>query len=112
MMNDSSRDLFSRYIYRLKIGAGDEYDRRHLIVWPEMLDLIRAVGITDYVIWRHKEIVVCQLLMPNGYQETKAILDASDIQRRWTASFSDIFESVADPQGEPFWLEEVFRFDS
>jgi L-rhamnose mutarotase len=76
-----------------------------------MLDLIRAAGIKDYVIWRHKEVVVCQLQMPNGYQETKAILDASEIQGRWTASLNGIFESVADDQGEPLWLKEVFRFD-
>jgi len=49
------------YIYRLKDGAGPEYDRRHADVWPAMLELLMEAGIDDYQIWRHEEIVVCRL---------------------------------------------------
>lgn len=98
------------YLYCLKPGAGPDYDRAHQAVWPEMLALIEAAGIEDYQIWRHEEIIVCRLRSRPGFDASTAILSASEIQRRWTASLSHLFQSIASPDGEPLWLREVFRF--
>lgn len=99
------------YLYRLKPGAGAEYDRRHAEVWPELLDDIRRAGIRDYSIYRHGEIVVCRLTADHGFSVVNGRLMAGDVQRRWTASLAGLFESTADVNGEPLWLTEVFRLD-
>lgn len=98
------------YLYRLKPGAGPDYDRAHAAVWPQMLALIDEAGIEDYRIWRHEEIVVCRLRMRHGFETTAAMLAASEIQQRWTASLAHLFEQIATESGEPLWLDEVFRF--
>ena len=100
------------YIYRLKLGAGPEYDRRHANVWPELLKILTTAGISDYQIWRHEEIVVCRLRARNGFIKATAILSSSEVQQKWSASLADLFESVVDTEGQPLWLNEVFRFDS
>lgn len=96
------------YIYRLKPGMGPAYDEKHRAVWPEILALIDAAGFYDYQIWRHDEIVVCRMRTRDGFSKAAAITAASEVQRRWTASMSDIFASIADASGQPLWLDEVF----
>lgn len=96
------------YIYRLKPGMGPAYDEKHRAVWPEILDLIDQAGIYDYQIWRHDEIVVCRMRVRDGFRAASAAAAASDVQRRWTASMSDIFLEIGDAEGEPLWLDEVF----
>jgi L-rhamnose mutarotase len=99
-------------IYRLKPGMGPEYDRRHREVWPDLLAKIGEAGVYDYQIWRHEEIVVSRFRTRRGYKAAEAIQQASAIQREWTASLKDVFESYETAEGEPFWLNEVFRFEA
>lgn len=97
------------FLYRLKPGAGPEYDRWHAEVWPELLAEIEAAGFEDYQIWRHEEIVVSRLRGRDGYRAAEAIMQASAIQKRWTATLAHLFESYETSDGEPLWLDEVFR---
>jgi L-rhamnose mutarotase len=96
------------YIYRLKPGMGPAYDEKHRAVWPEILALIDAAGITDYQIWRHEEIVVCRMRARDGFRAASAATAASEVQRAWTASMAEIFLEIGDAAGEPLWLDEVF----
>jgi L-rhamnose mutarotase len=99
-----------RYIYRLKPGAGATYDLAHRAVPQELLDLIAEAGISNYTIWRHEEIVVCEFDTAIGYDASTALLAASDIQKQWTKSLLHLFDKI-DDGGEPLWLREVFRWD-
>jgi L-rhamnose mutarotase len=96
------------FIYRLKPGMGPDYDRAHQAVWPEILELIDQAGIYDYQIWRHGDLIVSRMRTRHGYDHAAAVTGASEIQARWTASMSHIFLDIADENGEPLWLEEVF----
>ena len=96
------------FIYRLKPGMGEEYDRAHRAVWPEILALLDEAGIHDYRIWRHGEIVVSRMRTTQGFAHAQAVTRASDVQRRWTASLGHVFDEIADADGEPLWLDEVF----
>ena len=98
------------FIYRLKPGAGPEYDRRHAAVWPELIAKIAEAGIEDYQIWRHEEIVVSRMRTRAGFPAARALLAASDIQRAWTASLAHLFAEIETHDGDPLWLDEVFRF--
>lgn len=108
---DPGADDAYLYIYILRDGAGPEYDRRHREVWPRMLRLLERAGIYDYQIWRRDELVVCRMRAREGYAEANATLHANDVQREWSSTLADLFESIADESGAPLWLTEVFRFD-
>ncbi len=110
MNGDMQEDEFLLYLYRLKSGAGAEYDLRHRSVWPELLEMLDLVGICNYQIWRHEEIVVCRLQALQGYSNAMAIMAANQVQKAWSASLMDLFEATTDAGGEPLWLKEVFRF--
>lgn len=97
------------FLYRLKPGMGPEYDCVHRAVWPEILDLIDEAGIYDYQIWRHGDLVVSRMRTRQGYDHAGAVTAASAVQARWTASMRHIFADIADADGEPLWLHEVFR---
>lgn len=96
------------FIYRLKPGMGPEYDRAHQAVWPEILDLIDEAGIYDYQIWRHGDLVVSRMRTRHGFDHASAVTGASAVQKRWTESLGHVFAEIADGEGEPLWLDEVF----
>lgn len=99
-----------RYIYRLKPGAGPQYDQAHTNVPEALLSLIREAGISNYTIWRHEEIVVCEFDTRLGFEHTQSLLASSAVQQEWTAQLRHLFEQI-DDNGEPLWLTEVFRLD-
>ena len=100
-----------RYIYRLNPGAGPEYDEFHTRVPGELLQLIRDAGISNYTVWRHEEIVVCEFDTSLGFERTRAILAASPVQKAWTAQLLHLFDKIDQEDGQPQWLEEMFRLD-
>lgn len=110
-MNEPFEEGHFLFLYRLKLGAGTEYDRRHKNVWPELLEMLKIAGISDYQIWRHEEIVVCRLRARDGFTKAMAAMSVSEVQQKWSALLADLFESVADTQGQPLWLNQIFRFD-
>ena len=97
------------FIYRLKPGMGEEYDRLHRAVWPEVLALLDEAGIYDYQIWRHEEIVVSRHRTRHGFDHARAVTAASQVQAKWTAALGHVFSEIVDASGEPLWLREVFR---
>ena len=99
-----------RYIYRLKPGAGPEYDLAHASVPADILNLIAEAGISNYTIWRHEDIIVSEFDTKRGFEETKQLLAASMVQRNWTARLAHLFLKI-DADGDPLWLQQVFRYD-
>ena len=105
---DMQRDEPLVFLYRLKAGMGPEYDRAHEAVWPEIIALLDAAGIYDYRIWRRGELVVSSMRTRHGFDRAQRITSASEVQARWTASLSHVFDEIADEAGAPLWLDEVF----
>src|SRR5678816_1876504 len=61
-----------RYAFQLRIKADciEEYDREHQRVWPELLAKLKAVGISDYSIFRRG-------------QDLTLVLRVNDFDRAW-----------------------------
>ena len=111
MRRDSAPGEYVEFVYYLKPGAGPEYDRRHAEVWPELIEKIGEAGIEDYRIWRHGDVVVGRMRTRNGIAAASAFMAATEVQKAWTASLLHLFERYQTEDGEPLWLDEVFRFD-
>jgi len=103
-----------RYAFklRLKPEAIEEYDREHQRVWPELLAKVKAVGISDYSVFRRGQDLVLALRV-DDFERAWDELDRDPVNRRWQENMARLFEPVADKMpGERFaMMREVFYLE-
>ncbi|SDU27658.1 L-rhamnose mutarotase [Verrucomicrobium sp. GAS474] len=102
-----------RKAFVMSVGEGNEaeYERRHSPIWPELEEVLRQHGVSNYSIFLHPE--TRQLF---GYAEIedetrwKAIAE-TPICRKWWAHMSEIMPSNPDHSPVSCPLVEVFHLD-
>lgn len=97
---------------RLKADAIEAYERAHRRVWPELLAKLKAVGISDYSIFRRGQdlfLVMCVENFDAAWDE----LAKDPVNLRWQAEMAPYFEPVPDLRpGERFAvMKEVFYME-
>jgi L-rhamnose mutarotase len=99
------------YAFKLRIRADaiEEYEREHQRVWPELLAKLKAVGISEYSIFRRGQELVLSLRV-DDFDKAWDELDRDPVNLRWQEFMSRLFESVPEKQdGERFaMMKEVF----
>jgi L-rhamnose mutarotase len=100
-----------RYAYKLRIKADaiEEYEREHQRVWPELLNKLKEVGISEYSIFRRDQELVLSLRV-DDLDKALDELDRDPVNQRWQLFMSRLFEPVPDKRdGERFaMMKEVF----
>lgn len=93
---------------KMKPGMKAEYKKRHDEVWPEIVELIKKSGISDYAIYLDEETNILF-----GVQKVEGNIGSQDlgfneIQKKWWDYMADIMDVNPDnsPVNKP--LEEVF----
>ena len=103
-----------KYAFKLRIKADaiEEYDREHQRVWPELLAKLKAVGISDYSIFRRGQDLVLSLRV-DDFERAWDELDRDPVNRRWQESMERLFESVPDkmPDERFAMMREVFYLE-
>jgi L-rhamnose mutarotase len=103
-----------RYAFKLRIKADaiEEYEREHTRVWPELLAKLKAVGISEYSIFRRGQDLVL-ILRVDDFEKAWDELDSDPVNRRWQEFMARLFEPVPDKQaGERFaMMKEVFYLE-
>jgi len=105
--------MLPRYAFQLQIRPDkiDAYDAAHRDVWPELLAKLKAVGISDYSIFRRGTTLIL-VLNVDDFDGAWAVLDKDPVNQRWQEAMAEIFEPLnADmlEPGERFpMLREVF----
>ncbi len=103
-----------RYAFQLRIRADaiDDYEREHARVWPELLAKLKAVGISEYSIFRRGQDLVLSLRV-DDFDRAWNELDRDPVNRRWQEFMAPLFEPVPDQQpGERFaMMKEVFYLE-
>ena len=99
------RHAFKMY---LNPGAKDEYRRRHDEIWPELADLLRAAGITNYSIHLDAETSILF-----GYLERRDGHGMDDlpnhpVMRRWWKFMGDIMRTNPDGSPVAIPIAEIF----
>lgn len=95
---------------KLKPGMAEEYRRRHDAIWPELVDLLRQSGISDYTIFLDEEthtLFGVQRLSGISSQD----LGQTEVVQRWWAYMSDIMEVNDDLSPISIPLSPVFHMD-
>ncbi|TXT34502.1 MAG: L-rhamnose mutarotase [Comamonadaceae bacterium] len=95
----------------LNPGCVDEYKRRHDAIWPELSQLLKEVGISDYSIYLDEPRHVLFAVLRRTPGHTMDTLPNHPVMQRWWAYMADIMRSNADgsPVVEP--LPCMFHLD-
>jgi len=103
-----------RYAFKLRIRkeAAEDYEREHQRVWPELLQKLKDVGVSDYSIFRRGQDLFLTLRVEN-FDRAWDELDRDPVNQRWQEFMSKLFEPVLDQQpGERFaMMKEVFYLE-
>ena len=94
---------------RLKPGQREEYKNRHDEIWPDLADLLKDAGISDYSIHLDDETTLLFGVLWREHDHKMDELPTHDVMQKWWAHMSDIMES--HPSGEPVVapLETMFH---
>lgn len=89
-------------------GQEAEYRRRHDMIWPELVKLLRDAGVRDYFIWldRGTNILFATLHRPNLHHMDD--LPKDPLMQKWWAYMGDIMQ--ANPDGSPVTVPLVETF--
>ena len=93
---------------KLKPGFKQEYIKRHNEVWPEIADLIKRSGVSDYSIFLDEETNILFAVQKVSGDVSSQDLGAVEIQQKWWDYMSDIMETNPDHSPVTVHLEEVF----
>ena len=103
--------MAEKYAFRMRLNAGmkDEYLRRHDEIWPELVDLLRQAGVSDYSIHLDAESNILFGVLwrtePHGMDD----LPAHPVMKRWWAHMADIMETHPDNEPVAVRLQTVFH---
>jgi len=81
----------------------DEYRRRHDAIWPELVDLLHAAGISDYSIFLDEETNVLFGVLWRRNDHTMAALPQTALMQKWWAHMADIM--ATNDRDEPIAID-------
>ena len=98
------------FLLRLKPGTGPDYDKAHEAVWPELLALLKRVGIYDYSIFRRAELLVLTMRIDGDFDAVWERIGEAEVNTRWQEAMSAYFLPEQETrEGERFpMMREVF----
>jgi len=96
---------------QLKQDCAEEYKKRHDAIWPELKQLLKKAGISDYSIFLDEEtntLFAVQNIEGDGSSQD---LGLEPIVQKWWVHMADIMETNKDnsPVSRP--LKEVFYLE-
>ena len=101
----------ARIAFRLRVRADRiaEYEEAHRHVWPELLSLLKSVGISQYSIFR-SGVDLFFYLHVDDFERAWSQIDQSPVNQRWQQEMAPLFEPMGPTApGERFpMMREVF----
>jgi L-rhamnose mutarotase len=102
------RGMFVLVVHPERIA---EYEARHADVWSEMMAALAESGFRNYTGFRRDSQVAYYGEFHPDMPRALAAIAATDVNRRWGASFEGIITSISDREGRLFTAREVFHLD-
>ena len=99
------------WVLEVRPGYEEEYLKRHDEIWPEMLDALRAAGISNYNIFRHG-LTLFGYFETDDLGATKAKLADDAVNTRWGEFMTPIMKIEIDPTTQfPYLLPKQFYME-
>jgi L-rhamnose mutarotase len=96
---------------RLKPGCKEEYRKRHKAIWPELQQLLKNNGVSDYSIFLDEETNILFGVQQQAGGQSSQDLGALPIVQRWWAFMADLMDTNPDNSPVTTPLEEMFHMD-
>ncbi|MBY6006222.1 L-rhamnose mutarotase [Salipiger bermudensis] len=87
------------FTMQLHPGQAEEYKRRHDEIWPELVQLLKDAGVSDYSIHLDPDTHTLFGVLWRSDDHGMDALPETEIMQRWWASMADIMET--HPNNEP-----------
>lgn len=103
----------ARLGFKMKLhpGSEQEYRRRHDAIWPELSDLLRQNGISDYSIFLDRETLTLFGVLNIEDPAKMSLLPKHPIMKKWWSYMKDIMDTNVDDSPVSVPLEEVFYLE-
>lgn len=100
-----------KFAFKMKLAPGmrDEYRRRHDAICPELLELVRQAGLTDYSIHFDEETNSLFAVVWRSDDHKMNELKNSPVMQKWWAYMADIMETEPDNEPVSVPLETMFH---
>ena len=97
--------------FRMQLYPGlvDEYKRRHDEIWPELSQLLRESGVSDYSIHWDPETNALFAVLWRADDHAMDDLPKNEVVRRWWDYMADVMETEPDNTPQISDLETVFH---
>jgi len=93
----------------LKPGAAEEYRRRHDEIWPELAQLLRDTGVTEYLIYFDPTTDALFAFVDEIPSADEKWIGAYPVMQRWWKYMADLMVTNDDNSPVTGALVEVFR---
>lgn len=99
-----------RVAFKMKLFPGKEaeYKKRHDEIWPELQDLLKEAGISNYSIFLDEETNSLFGILNITDTHNLDPLPQQEVMQRWWKYMADIMESNDDSSPVSIPLKEVF----
>ena len=100
-----------RHAFKMQLnpGAEAEYIRRHDAIWPELVELLRATGISNYSIHLDRETGTLFGYLERRDDHRMDDLPNHPVMRKWWAHMADIMATNPDHSPVSIDLVETFH---
>ena len=96
---------------KLKPGFKEEYKKRHDEIWPELKELLKQNGVSDYSIFLDEETNILFAVQKQSGEQSSQDLGSTEIVQKWWAYMADIMDTNPDKSPVTVPLVEVFHMD-
>ena len=96
---------------KLKPGFAEEYKKRHDQIWPELSQLLKESGISDYSIFLDHETNTLFAVQKQDGEISSQDLGENEILKNWWKYMADIMETNEDFSPVTSPLNEVFHLE-
>lgn len=97
------------FTFEIYEGKVEEYEKRHVEIWPELVEALKESGLTNYSIFRRGLISVGYLeAVPDKVTAFKK-LGSYEVNDKWSKWFEDIIVNLTDSKGNLIELKEIWH---
>ena len=99
--------------FRMNLNPGmeAEYQRRHDAIWPELVQALKAAGISDYRIFLDRETHHLFAVLKHPASHGMDSLPAQAVMRRWWDHMADLMATGPDHAPRTVPLAPMFHLE-
>jgi L-rhamnose mutarotase len=102
-----------RVAFKMRLNPGQKkaYVKRHNEIWPELAQLLKEAGVSEYSIFLDEETNTLFAFQKVSSDAGSQDLGQTEIVKKWWAFMADIMETNPDNSPITSELEEVFYME-